>query len=167
MDYFDKAKQAKYESKPRIQGVVVKQLVMHCDEGGGLMEMLRADDPFFNKFGQAYVSITYPGVVKAWHYHKKQTDYMVVVKGQSKIVLYDAREDSPTKGIVNEFFLGEDNHIMVSIPPGVLHGQKPYGREPSYLINFPSEPFNIKDPDEYRLDPFDESIPYDWELKQG
>ena len=163
----EKAERAKYESRPRISGVQVKQLVMHCDEGGGLMEMMRSDDAIFQKFGQAYVSITYPGVVKAWHFHKKQTDYMVVVKGMSKIVLYDAREGSPTKGVINEFFLGEHNHILISIPPGVIHGQKPCGPEPSYLINFPTEAFNIKDVDEYRIDPFKNDIPYDWELKQG
>jgi dTDP-4-dehydrorhamnose 3,5-epimerase len=158
---------ARYDTVPRIEGVQVKQLVMHCDESGGLMEMLRSDDAVFQKFGQAYVSITYPGVVKAWHYHKKQTDYMAVIKGMSKIVLFDAREDSPTKGVVNEFFLGEHNHSLVTIPPGVVHGQKPYGTGPSYLINFPTEPFSREGTDEYRIDPFDNDIPYNWELKQG
>lgn len=163
----EKAERKKYEQVPRIEGVQVKQLNMHCDERGGLMELLRSDDPIFQKFGQAYVSITYPGVVKAWHYHKKQTDYIVVVKGMSKMVLYDDREDSPTKGVINEFFLGEHNHILITIPPGVIHGQKPYGAEPSYLINFPTEPFSLEDTDEYRIDPFDKDIPYEWALKQG
>jgi len=162
-----RGKKVKYSSPPRIHGVEVKRLVMHCDESGGLMELLRSDDSIFKKFGQCYVSITYPGVVKAWHYHKKQWDYMAVVKGMSKIVLYDPRDDSPTKGVVNEFFLGEQSNVLVSIPPLVLHGQKPYGNEPSYLINFPSEPFNASDPDEYRLDPLKNDIPYDWSLKQG
>lgn len=160
------AEQKKYEKVPRIEGVVVKQLIMHCDERGGLMEILRSDDPIFQKFGQAYVSITYPGVVKAWHYHKKQTDYMTIIKGASKEVLYDGRDASPTKGVINEFFLTESNPILISVPPGVWHGQKPYGPEPSYLINFPTEPFNLEDPDEYRIDPFDNDIPYDWSLKQ-
>lgn len=163
----EKGERASYKSTPRIAGVEIKRLTMHCDESGGLMELLRSDDEIFQKFGQTYISITYPGVVKAWHYHKKQTDFMTVIKGMSKIVLYDAREDSPTKGIVNEFFLGEHNQVIVSIPPGVIHGQKPYGNEPSYLINFPTETFNPKESDEYRIDPFNNDIPYDWELKQG
>ena len=162
-----KAERKKYEPVPRIEGVQVQQLNMYCDERGGLMELLRSDEPIFQKFGQAYVSITYPGVVKAWHYHKKQTDYIVVIKGMSKMVLYDDREGSPTKGVINEFFLGEHSHILLTIPPGVIHGQKPYGPDPSYLINFPTEPFYSKDTDEYRIEPFDNDIPYDWALKQG
>ena len=85
----------------------------------------------------------------------------------SKMVLYDDREGSSTKGVINEFFLGEHNHQLLTIPPGVFHGQKPYGPEPSYLINFPTEPFYREDTDEYRIDPFDNDIPYNWELKQG
>ena len=161
-----KGEQKKYEKISRIQGAEVKQLVMHSDERGGLTEILRSDDPIFQKFGQAYVSITYPGVVKAWHYHKKQTDYLTVIKGACKEVLYDDRENSPTKGVVNEFFLSEYNRILITIPPGVWHGQKPYGPEPCYLINFPTEVFDREDPDEYRVDPFDNNIPYNWELKQ-
>jgi len=158
--------QKKYEKVPRIDGVQVKQLVMHCDERGGLKEILRSDEPIFQKFGQAYVSITYPGVVKAWHYHKKQTDYLTVIKGACKETLYDDREGSPTKGVINEFFLNEHNPILITVPPGVWHGQKPYGPEPCYLINLVTEVFNREEPDEYRIDPFDNDIPYDWGLKQ-
>ncbi len=161
-----KAVRKKYEKVPRIQGVEVKPLTMYCDERGGLMELLRSDDAIFQKFGQVYVSITYPGVVKAWHYHKKQTDYIVVIKGMSKMVLYDDREGSPTKGLINEFFLGEHSHTLITIPPGVIHGQKPYGRGPSYLINLPTETFSREHTDEYRIDPFDNDIPYNWDLKQ-
>src|SRR3972149_1479482 len=99
------------KNKGLIKGVQVKQLRVICDERGKLMEMLRSDDPFFQKFGQVYLTTGYPGVVKAWHYHEKQTDYFVVVKGMAKVVLYDPRESSPTTGMVNEFFMGEDNPI--------------------------------------------------------
>ncbi|MFC1913748.1 dTDP-4-dehydrorhamnose 3,5-epimerase family protein [Chloroflexota bacterium] len=163
----DDAVRAEYPGTTRIHGVAVKKLVMHCDESGGLMELLRADDDIFTKFGQAYVSITYPGVIKAWHYHKLQTDYMTVIKGMSKFVLYDDRDDSPTKGVINEFFIGEQNPVMITIPPGVFHGQKPYGDSPSFIVNLPSEPFNINEPDEYRIEPFDERVPYCWDLQQG
>ena len=148
-----------------IDGVQVKKLKPIPDERGRLMEILRCDDPFFQKFGQVYMTTAYPGVVKAWHYHKKQTDHFCCVKGMMKVVLYDDREGSPTRGEVNEFFLGEHNPILVVIPNGVYHGMKGVGTEEAIIINTPTEPYNRDDPDEYRLDPFDNDIPYDWGLK--
>ena len=150
-----------------IHGVHVKPLRVIPDERGYLMEMLRADDPFFQKFGQVYVSVAYPGVVKGWHYHRKQTDHFVIVKGMMKVVLYDAREDSPTKGMVNEFFMGERNPVLVSIPPGVVHGMKGIGTEPAMLINTPTEPYNHAQPDEHRIHPHENDIPYQWDRKDG
>jgi dTDP-4-dehydrorhamnose 3,5-epimerase len=111
--------------------------------------------------------VAYPGVVKGWHYHKIQTDHFVVVKGMLKVVLYDDRDGSPTKGEVNEFFLGEQNPVLLVIPNGVLHGMKGMGTEPGYLINLPTEVYNYKNPDEYRVDPHDNDIPYDWARKDG
>ena len=148
-----------------IEGVHVKQLTMNADERGALMELLRRDDPEFTQFGQAYVSISYPGVIRAWHYHRLQTDAFVCVRGMIKVPLYDARDDSPTKGELQEFFLGDHHRIMVTIPPGVMHGYKVIGVEPAYLLNFPTEPYNRAQPDEYRL-PYDtDQIPYDWGIK--
>ena len=80
-----------------IEGVKVKKLKVIPDERGHLMEMLRDDDEFFQRFGQVYLSVVYPGVVKGWHYHKKQTDHFVFVKGMAKVVLYDGREESRTR----------------------------------------------------------------------
>ena len=151
----------------RIDGVNVKPLKVIADERGYLMEMLRADDPFFQKFGQTYVSVAYPGVVKGWHYHKIQTDHFVIVKGMMKVVLYDDREGSPTKGTVNEFFMGERNPILITIPPGVWHGMKGIGTEPAMLVNMPTEPYRYDQPDEYRVDPHQNEIPYDWSRKDG
>jgi dTDP-4-dehydrorhamnose 3,5-epimerase len=150
-----------------IEGVEIKQLTKHADERGSLMELLRCDDAIFRKFGQAYVSLNYPGVVRGWHYHKKQDDHVAVVKGMAKVALYDAREGSSTQGEVDEFFLGEQNNILLKIPVGVMHGYKTVGAEPSLLINFPSEPYDPQEPDEYRL-PWDtDQIPYDWAIKMG
>jgi dTDP-4-dehydrorhamnose 3,5-epimerase len=150
-----------------IEGVEIKQLTKHADERGSLMELLRCDDAIFHKFGQAYVSLNYPGVVRGWHYHKKQDDHLAVVKGMAKVALYDAREGSPTQGQVGEFFLGEQNNILLKIPMGVMHGYKTVGTEPSLLINFPSEAYDPQEPDEYRL-PWDtDQIPYDWAIKMG
>ncbi len=145
-----------------IEGVQIKQLNRHADERGYLMELLRSDDPIFTKFGQAYVSMNYPGVVRAWHYHQKQDDFFVVVKGMIKVGLYDAREGSPTRGEVNEVYLGENNGIVLKIPVGVMHGYKTVGTEPSLLINFPSE---VYDPnDEYRLPWNTDQIPFNWDI---
>ncbi|MCZ6767297.1 MAG: dTDP-4-dehydrorhamnose 3,5-epimerase family protein [bacterium] len=150
-----------------IDGVVVKKLKVIPDERGYLMEMMRADDDFFQKFGQIYMTVVYPGVVKGWHYHKKQTDHFVCVKGMIKVALYDGREDSPTHGEVNEFFLGEQNRILLVIPKLVLHGMKGVGTEPGLLINCPTEMYDYKNPDEFRVDPHDNDIPYDWSGKDG
>lgn len=148
-----------------IQGVRIKPLVVHADERGTLMELLRSDDEVFEKFGQAYVSMNYPGVIRAWHWHEKQTDYWVVVKGMIKAVLYDRREDSPTYRQINEFFMGEKNNILLVIPPKVAHGYKTIGVEPSLLVNFPTEPYNRENPDEYRLPWNTDLIPYDWGIR--
>jgi len=150
-----------------IEGVKTKQLKVIPDERGFLMEMLRCDDEFYQKFGQVYLTVAYPDVVKGWHYHKLQTDHFVCVKGMIKVVLYDGREDSPTHGEVNEFFLGEKNPTLVVIPALVLHGMKGIGTEPAYLINVPTEPYNYKEPDEFRVHPHDNDIPYDWARKDG
>ncbi len=148
-----------------IQGVKIKKLKVIPDERGRLMEMLRADDELFVKFGQVYLTAAYPGVVKGWHYHKKQYDNFVCVRGMMKVVLYDSREDSPTKGEVNEFFLGEQNPILVQIPPYVFHGFKCVSNHEAIIINTPSEPYHYDDPDEFRVPAHDPSIPYDWGRK--
>lgn len=148
-----------------IQGVEVKRLTRHADERGYLMEILRSDDEIFSKFGQCYVSMNYPNVIRAWHWHQKQDDHFVVVKGMIRAGLYDMRERSPTRGEVNEFYLGENNNIVLKIPVGVAHGYKTVGVEPSLLVNFPSEVYNPKEPDEQRL-PWDtDQIPFNWEIE--
>lgn len=150
-----------------IDGVVIKQLKLIPDERGFLMEVLRNDDPFFEKFGQAYLTAVYPGVVKGWHYHTKQVDHFTGVRGMTKVVLYDGREDSPTHGMVNEFFLGERNPILLRIPNLVLHGMKGIGTEMSMILNIPSEHYVYGDPDEYRVPPHENDVPYDWGIKEG
>ena len=148
-----------------IEGVIIKKLKGNADERGCLTEILRSDEEIFVKFGQIYVSVNYPGAIRAWHYHKKQNDFWVVPKGMVKAVIYDCREGSPTHGEVNEFFLGDNNPILLKIPAGTMHGYKTIGTEPSLLINFPTRPYDPKDPDEYRESWDSESIPYDWDVK--
>ncbi|GAI09340.1 unnamed protein product [marine sediment metagenome] len=131
------------------------------------MEVLRCDDSIFNKFGQVYITTANPGVVKGWHYHKNQEDNMAVVQGTMKIVLYDGRKDSPTFGQVNEYFLGVHAPYLIKIPPFVLHGFKCISKEEAIVINIPSEPYNRESPDEFRVNPHDNKIPYNWKRKDG
>lgn len=150
-----------------IDAVKVKKLKVICDERGRLMEMLRNDDDTFIQFGQIYMTTAYPGVVKGWHYHKKQYDNFVVVKGMMKVVLYDSRDGSPTKGEVNEFFMGEHNQILLQIPPYVYHGFKCISEEEAIVVNCPTEAYQYTEPDEFRVHPHDNDIPYDWSRKDG
>ena len=150
-----------------IHGVKVKRLRVLPDERGRLMEILRNDDEMFGKFGQVYMTTAYPGVVKGWHYHKRQFDNMAVVKGMMKIVLYDGRKESETFGEVNEFFAGEHNPVLIHIPPFVYHGFKCISGDEAVVINTPTEPYDYNDPDEFRVHPHDNEIPYDWNRKDG
>jgi dTDP-4-dehydrorhamnose 3,5-epimerase len=150
-----------------IDGVKVKKLKVIPDERGRLMEILRMDDEMFEKFGQVYMTTAYAGVVKGWHYHKKQSDNMAVVKGMMKIVLYDGRKDSPTFGEVNEFFAGDHNPVLIHIPPYVFHGFKCVSAEDAMVINTPTEVYRYAEPDEFRIHPHDNDIPYDWNRKDG
>jgi len=150
-----------------IEGVKVRKLKVIPDERGRLMEMVRSDDDDFEKFGQVYMTTCYFGAVKGWHWHEVQTDYMTVIDGMMKIVLYDNREDSPTKGEVNEFFAGTHNPVRITIPPGVCHGFKCVGGDEAVVINTVTEPYDYDNPDEHRIDPHDNDIPYDWQRADG
>ena len=150
-----------------IEGVKTKKLKVIPDERGRLMEMLRSDDDLFIKFGQVYLTTAYPGVVKGWHYHKKQTDNMTVVKGMMKIVLYDNRDGSSTRGEINEFFMGIHNPLLLQIPPLLLHGFKCISDEEAMVVNCPTDTYDYETPDEFRLDPHQNEIPYEWERKDG
>jgi len=129
------------------------------------MEMLRSDEAMFIRFGQVYLTTAYPGVVKGWHYHKKQIDHFVVVHGMMKIVLYDARQNSPTYGEVNEFFMGDHNQMLLQIPSYVYHGFKCVSEHEAIVVNCTTEVYSYNDPDEYRVDPHSNEIPYDWSRK--
>lgn len=146
-----------------MEGVLVKPLKFICDARGRLMEILRRDDPFFQQFGQVYITTAYPGVIKAWHYHRHQTDHFAVIAGMARIVLYDFREGSLTKGEIAQYFAGAYNPVLIRIPPLVVHGFQALGTGEVLLLNCPSEPYKREDPDEYRLSLDDPRIPYSWE----
>lgn len=150
-----------------IDGVQVKPLKVIPDERGRLMEILRCDEPEFETFGQCYMTTVHPGVVKAWHFHREQTDCFACVQGMIKLVLYDPREDSPTRGEVAEFFIGEHNPLRVHIPSGVYHGFKGVSEREAIVINLPTRPYRREDPDEHRVPPHGGEVPYDWDRQDG
>ncbi|NCO52626.1 MAG: dTDP-4-dehydrorhamnose 3,5-epimerase [Deltaproteobacteria bacterium] len=146
-----------------IDGVKVTPLKQILDERGKVMHMLRNDSEVFQGFGEIYFSCVYPGAIKAWHIHKKMTLNYAVPHGNIKFVLYDDRPDSPTRGELQEIFLGPDNYCLVTVPPMVWNGFKGIGTEMAIVANCATIPHDSEEID--RLDPFDPSIPYDWEIK--
>jgi dTDP-4-dehydrorhamnose 3,5-epimerase len=148
-----------------IHDVRVTPLRRIADERGAIFHMLREDDPSFERFGEIYFSLVYPGVVKGWHIHRRMTLNYAVPVGMVKLVCYDDRPDSASRGVVQEIHLGELNYALVTIPPMVWNGFRGEGSEPALLANCATL---AHDPEEIeRLDPFDNEIPYDWALKQG
>ncbi len=148
-----------------IDGVKIVPLRQIVDERGKIMHMLKATDEHFIAFGEIYFSCAWPGTVKAWHVHKSMTVNNAVISGRAKLVLYDLREGSSTRGKLQEIFLGEDNYVLVQIPPGIANGYKAYGDKMVILANAATEPH---DPDEMiRMDPLTQEIPYDWSLQHG
>ncbi len=148
--------------RPRIQGSTVRTLNVHPDERGHLFEILRSDDPEYLRFGQAYVTTAHPGVIKGWHRHRKQTDFFCLIGGQARFVLYDPRADSPTHGQVDVIDCNSEWPQLIVIPPLVYHGFKNTGSAEAVCLNCPTEAYNHAHPEEERLDPYDDSIPYNW-----
>ena len=145
-----------------IGGIRITPLRQILDERGKVMHMLRSDSEDFISFGEIYFSCVYPGAIKAWHIHKRMTLNYAVPHGKIKLVLYDNRDESKTKGEVQEIFLGPDNYCLVTIPPLVWNGFKGIGPETAIVANcssIPHEPEEIE-----RTGPFDPSIPYNWEI---
>ena len=152
----------KSDTDSLIEGVQVKKLKAIPDQRGKLMEILRSDEPIFERFGQVYVTVCKPRIVKGWHYHKVQTDHFVCLQGIAKVVLYDPRESSKTYGQINEFIISWDNPLLIKIPVFVYHGFTALGDQVAMILNIPTEVYRYSDPDEFRASPFSEEIPYDW-----
>ncbi len=148
-----------------IDGVKIVPLRQIPDERGKVMHMLRAGAEHFSAFGEIYFSMVYPGAVKAWHLHRRMTLNYAVPIGRIKFVLYDDRAESPTKGEIQEIFLGPDSYQLVVVPPGIWNGFKGIAAEPALVANCASIPH---DPTEIeRCEPLDGPIPYDWEIRHG
>jgi len=145
------------------EGFALVPLVRIPDERGTILHMLRATDPHFQKFGEIYFSTLYAGVIKGWHRHREMTLNYACVHGRIKLVVYDDRETSPTKGALAEAFLGPDLYALAIIPPGLWNGMKGMGDPSSIVANCATHPH---DPARStRLSPFDPSIPYDWGVR--
>lgn len=148
-----------------IDGVLVQPLRRIADERGSVMHMLKETDPHFERFGEIYFSTVYPGVVKGWHIHDRMALNYAVPHGMIKMVLFDDREGSPTRGEVQEIFVGEQNHVLVHVPARVWNGFKGMGAGAAVVANCSTI---AHDPAEiHRLDPHVNSIPYDWSRKDG
>ena len=148
-----------------IQGVVVKPLVVHPDDRGIFMEVLRADDPFYRAFGQTSFTVTYPGVIKAFHWHTRQDDLWFVAFGMAQCVLHDLRPDSPSCGRTQVLYLGDQNRQLLAIPAGVAHGYRVLGSQPVGLFYHTTEPYDPACPDEERMSFDDPRIGFDWRTK--
>jgi dTDP-4-dehydrorhamnose 3,5-epimerase len=146
-----------------IDGVGIRPLLQIPDERGKVMRMLRATDSDFKEFGEVYFSVVFPGAIKGWHLHKRMTINYAVPFGRIKLVLFDDRPESPSRGEIQEIFLGQDAYQLVTVPPFIWNGFKGYGSTEALVCNCATI---VHDPDEIeRLDPFSDRIPYDWSLK--
>jgi dTDP-4-dehydrorhamnose 3,5-epimerase len=147
-----------------IEGVKIKNLIKHCDDRGFFVELVRDDESYLlSKFGQASWSMSYPGVIKAFHYHEKQDDLWFFPSGNAQVVLYDLRADSATNGMTDVYYMGEENPIMLLIHKGVAHGYRVLGQKPATIIYFTTESYNPKSPDEKRIIWDDPVIGFNWE----
>jgi dTDP-4-dehydrorhamnose 3,5-epimerase len=145
-----------------IDGARIVPLRKVVNERGHLLEIQRSDDAVCPGIAQAYTTCTLPGVVKAWYRHRKQLDQIALVHGDATIVLYDAREDSRSRGQLVECVLTDEAPRLIQIPPGVWHGFKASGREPVYLLHLNASAHDAAHPDEDRLPPDSADIPYAW-----
>jgi dTDP-4-dehydrorhamnose 3,5-epimerase len=149
-----------------IKGVEIKELVIRPDDRGMFCELLKVTDDFVvpHPFAQISHTVTYPGVIKAFHWHKRQTDYWYCVGGNIRVGLVDLRQDSPTQGETMSICLGEWSRRVVKIPPGVAHGYQVLGHTPAQLIYYVTEPYNPQEPDEERIPWNDPSLGFDWTI---
>ena len=147
-----------------IEGVKILPLRTIPDERGAIYHGVRKEQ-LLNDFGEVYFSKIYPGAIKGWHVHETLELNYICVHGMIKLVLHDLRKKSKTYGVTQEFFMGDDNHILVHIPAGVANGSKGFGATPFSLVaNVAS---HAHDPSlKYkRIDPHGGEIDYNWDRK--
>lgn len=145
----------------QIDGVLVTQLRQIVDERGAVLHMLRVDTPDFDEFGEIYFSEVVPGAVKAWKRHGRQTQNFAVPSGRIRLVIFDDREGSRTRGNLQTLEVGRpDAYCRVRVPPGLWYGFACIGEAPALLANCADMPH---DPSESTsLQQNDPSVPYQW-----
>ena len=161
---------AKLNSPDLIEGVQIERLNVYPDDRGFFCELARLGHGLATKMVpneqskiQVSLTLTYPGTIKAIHYHSEQTDLWAPVSGMVQVFLYDLRRNSSTFGSINTIFAGRFQPWEILIPPGVAHGYKALGVEPIQLVYFTDRHYNPAD--ELRL-PYDHpDIAYDWEIQ--
>jgi dTDP-4-dehydrorhamnose 3,5-epimerase len=146
-----------------IDGVVITPLRQIFDERGKVMHMLRSDSPAFSQFGEIYFSCVNPGAVKGWNLHKRMTLNYAVIFGEVKLVIYDDRPDSRTRGKVQETFLSPENYCLVTVPPLLWTGFKGLRDQSAILANCATLPHDSTEIERKPL--VDSGIPYDWQLQ--
>jgi dTDP-4-dehydrorhamnose 3,5-epimerase len=149
----------------QIHDVVIKRLVTHSDDRGYFREILRDDENLMTRFGQTSFTKTYPGVIKAFHWHHHQDDLWYVTDGMARVVLYDQRSSSPTHGETQVIYAGEDNPVLILIPAGIAHGYQVLGTKPVLLFYHTTQSYDPVDPDEERIPHDDPTIGFDWSIK--
>ena len=150
-----------------IHGVVVVPLKKVVNERGHLLEIQRNDDTHFPGFGQVYMTATKPGIVKAWYRHHRQIDQIAIIQGNLLLVLYDAREASPTRDVIQQIRLFDEQPALVRIPTEVWHGFQALGDSPALLLHVNTIPICFENTDEDRLPPTTIKIPFRWALPAG
>ena len=146
-----------------IHDIIIEPLKEITDDRGKVMHMLRSDSPIFENFGEIYFAVINPNAVKAWKLHREMTLNLAVPFGKIKLVVYDDREDSPTRGHVQELIIGENNYNLVKIPPKLWNGFQGLSKTISIIANCATLPHDPKEVN--RLAPSNDYIPYEWKVE--
>lgn len=150
-----------------IEGVKIHPFSMWPDDRGYFLEVARLGKELVQSFPagttQVSAAVNYPGIIKAFHYHKHQTDYWVPAVGVLQVALVDLRPGAATYGVKNTLYVGTLRPWQMLIPPGVAHGYKVIGEHPSTLIYITDKTYNPAD--EGRIAYNHPDIAYDWELQ--
>ena len=152
----------------KIHGVRIARVPGHHDHRGALYPFLDFETSFWTEpVVHGYMFTIRPGRIKGWGLHWRQADRYFVASGHLRVVLHDAREDSPDRGHFCEFHFTPETAGLLFIPPGVWHATQNWGTTLGRIVNFPTVRFDPKDPDKYRLDPHGDAIAFDWSLRDG
>ena len=143
-----------------IHDIKITPLKIISDDRGKVMHMLRKDSAIFDKFGEIYFSTIFKDSIKAWHLHREATLNYACIKGKVRLVLFDDREKSSTKGKYQEIILSPVSYVLVTIPPNIWNGFKNLDNEESIIANCLTIAHNEKEM--VRKDPLDKNFNYNW-----